>query len=128
MPAAVAVVAARRQAGDWLRGFAAVALVLALGTGAGCLEQRQEQCRVFAATADACYVNAGLDRFFQENVDCDRPVSTLEEYRCLVKQYEAADCSSQLAAYTAVDDASLECLGWDEGLADQLADDDDSAR
>ena len=105
-----------------------VVLMFALGTGAGCLEQRQEQCRVFAATADACYVNAGLDRFFQENVDCDRPVSTLEEYRCLVEQYEAADCSSPLAAYAAVDEASLECLGWHEGLADQLADDDDSAR
>jgi len=108
-----------RQA-TWL---ALCGLVLAL---AGCAEQRQEQCRIFAASADACYVNAGLDRFFQENVDCDSPVSSLASYKCLVQEYSGADCSTERKAYEVVDAASEQCLGWSEGLADDLVDDDDS--
>lgn len=96
--------------------------------GTGCLEQRQEECRIFAAAADACYVNGGLNRFFQDNVDCDQPASTLRAYKCLVEEYQAADCSTELAAYQAVDAASETCLGWSEGLADEVANDDDSGR
>jgi hypothetical protein len=118
---AVAVSGAKRQAG---------ALLALLGiVGVGCQEVRQEQCRVFAATADACYTQAGPDPFFQESVDCSSPASTLRDYRCLVAAYEEADCPDPLAAYEAVDAASLQCLGWNEDLAAAYsAGDDDSAR
>ena len=122
---AVAVAGVKRQAA-WL------VVGLAMVLGVGCQEAREEQCRVFAATADACYTRAGLDAFFQEHVDCAKPVSTLRQYTCLVAQYEAAECKDPLSAYEAVDAASLECLFWNEDLAGEYeaaqGDDDDSAR
>ena len=95
--------------------------------GAGCLGQRRERCREFAAAADACYADAGLPAFFEANVDCEDPVSTLREYNCLLTYYEDASCTSTAEAYALVDEASLDCLGWNEDLSSTV-DDDDSAR
>lgn len=75
--------------------------------------------------ADACYEQAGLDPFFEANVDCEDPVSSVREYRCLIEQYTAADCGTPSEAYAAVEAASEECLGWSEPLG---GDDDDSGR
>lgn len=101
-------------------------LALVAGLAAGCQAQRQERCSAFAAAADACYVSAGLSPFFEANVDCVDPASTLREYTCLLGFYEGASCRTAAAAYALVDEASLECLGWNEELSG--ADDDDSAR
>lgn len=87
------------------------------------------------ASADACLTQAGLPLFFAENVDCERPVSTVREYRCLEAAYVRATdnglCRDRDSAALIVDFTSLSCLGFSGGLSgdddDSAVDDDDSA-
>ncbi len=122
MSAAVAFSAAKRQA-------VASALVLASLCFSGCLQQRKENCIEFRVLADACYASAGLEPFFVENVDCEKPASSLGEYTCLVGEYTAARddevCTGAREAYGTVDAASLACFGWDADLAGDAANEDD---
>ena len=125
LTAAVAFSRAKRQA-------TALVLVVASLCFAGCLQQRKANCVEFRELADECYVSAGIEPFFEENVDCTKPASSLGEYTCLVTEYTAARddgaCFGVLEAYETVDAASLACFGWDGDLVGDLADDDDSAR
>ena len=108
------------------------ALLLSLGLGApstlgaGCLDaQRKPHCEAFVVAADACYARAGLDPFFAQNVNCEEPLSTVPEYKCLLAAYEDAACADAAEAHAAVDAASLDCLGWNGDLASD-GDDDSS--
>ena len=77
------------------------------------------------ASADACYARAGLDPFFAANVDCEEPLSTVAEYKCLLASYEEARCADPANAHAAVDAASLDCLGWNGDLSGDDADSGD---
>ena len=104
--------------------------------GAGCtVTPRAQRCAEFAVAADACMDQAGEPAFFEANVDCASPVSSLREYKCLIEGYERAVdnglCQDLATASVVVDFVSLTCLGWSGGLSaddDDSGDDDDSAR
>lgn len=101
--------------------------LIALTLGAGCTT-RSARCEAFVAAADACFIQAGEDPFFAENVDCDSPVSSRSEYNCLQESYlRAVDnnlCADREAAELIVDFSSLTCLGWSGSLSTDDDDDD----
>ena len=111
----------------------AAALVLVAGVGCGA-NSRKNLCADFVVAADACLGQAGEAAFFAENVDCESPVSTVREYKCLIDAYERAVdndlCRDRASAELIVDFTSLSCLGWSGELSDDddSGDDDDSAR
>ena len=121
--ASQAVRKARRR-----RGRVGWSALLALVGATGCLDaQRKPHCEAFVAAADACYARAGIEPFFAANVDCEAPLSTVAEYKCLREEYEEAECADEAEAHAAVDAASDACLGWNGGLAEDV-DDDDSGK